>query len=143
MSITTIARKMEWDMGHRLESHRSKCKNLHGHRYTAEIILTGRVVSTSGDPERGMVADFDKAKELLACPIGYWDHGMMISTTDPWLSSLRGLGTKIIEVEFTPTAENIAKELFTYAAFELAGQTIDVVEVAVWETPSCKAVYRP
>ena len=39
--MLTITRKLEFDAGHRIPDHKSQCRNLHGHRYTLEITLTG------------------------------------------------------------------------------------------------------
>jgi hypothetical protein len=30
--------------GHRIPDHKSQCRNLHGHRYTVEITLVGKVI---------------------------------------------------------------------------------------------------
>jgi 6-pyruvoyltetrahydropterin/6-carboxytetrahydropterin synthase len=42
--MLTITRKLEFDAGHRIPDHNSQCRNLHGHRYTLLITLTGDVV---------------------------------------------------------------------------------------------------
>ena len=43
-----IVKIIQWDMGHRVLNHRSVCKGLHGHRYKAEICVSGNVVSEHG-----------------------------------------------------------------------------------------------
>lgn len=129
-------------MGHRVPDHGSLCRNIHGHRYKAELVIEGPVIEAVGDPERGMVADFSWPKQILSTVLEYWDHGLMLSTSDPWLSTLRELKTKIIEVEFIPTAERIAQDLFESATLQQTATQIKVVEVTVWETPNCKATYR-
>jgi 6-pyruvoyltetrahydropterin/6-carboxytetrahydropterin synthase len=139
MVNTTVTRRLEWDMGHRLEDHESKCRNLHGHRYAVELTLAGPVVTERGNSERGMVADFGRAKALLSTLLEEWDHGMMLSSTDPFLLVFKALPTKVITVEFAPTAENIASAIFKYASDKLYGSPVEVVTVTVWETPTCRA----
>ena len=42
MEITT---RLEFDAGHRIPSHKSNCKNLHGHRYCIEVTIKGDINS--------------------------------------------------------------------------------------------------
>ena len=39
--ITKIRRWIETDTGHRVPNHKSKCRNIHGHRYRWEVELEG------------------------------------------------------------------------------------------------------
>ena len=52
--MLTITRKLEFDAGHRIPDHKSQCRNLHGHRYTLEITLTGAVIDVEGNSDNGM-----------------------------------------------------------------------------------------
>ena len=61
MDITKI---IQWDMGHRIENHRSICRGLHGHRYKAEICISGELISESGVSDEGMVMDFADLKKI-------------------------------------------------------------------------------
>ena len=45
MKITKI---IQWDMGHRIQNHRSICRGLHGHRYKAEICIEGSIITEKG-----------------------------------------------------------------------------------------------
>ena len=38
---TKIRRWIETDTGHRVPNHKSKCRNIHGHRYRWEVELEG------------------------------------------------------------------------------------------------------
>ena len=62
MQITT---RLEFDAGHRIPSHKSQCKNLHGHRYAIEITLSGDIISQADASENGMVMDFSDGGNLL------------------------------------------------------------------------------
>lgn len=152
MSTTRISRRIEWDMGHRIPDHESLCKSPHGHRYAAEVVIEGPVVDKQGSPSHGMVADFGELKVILQFIPNRMDHAFMVYKDDPLAAYLAqfekhlyspnpvGDGIRIMEVDFVPTAENIAGYIFKKVA---ANSRLRVVEVTVWETPSCKAVYRP
>ena len=50
MKITKI---IQWDMGHRIQNHRSICRGLHGHRYKAEICIEGSIITSKRIIRRG------------------------------------------------------------------------------------------
>ena len=62
---TRIRRWVETDTGHRVPNHKSKCKNLHGHRYRWEAELEGDVVSSTGVSDEGMLMDFSDISKIL------------------------------------------------------------------------------
>src|SRR6267143_4473497 len=134
---TTITRQIEWEMGHRLPSHGSLCRFIHGHHYKAEVTIEGPIIEQKGSSEQGMVRDFGALKTVMSDVIQGWDHGLMLSTTDPWLATLRELDTKLIEVEFIPTAECIAAEMFR--RLSAIHYQLNLIQVTIWETPNCKA----
>lgn len=129
----TVTKRYEWDMGHRLPSHNGKCRRLHGHRYVAEIDVTGDVQARSG-----MVIDFYLFKTILDDTIGQWDHKTMLFHTDPMWHSLVAIAHTEPEnygcfpVPFIPTAENIAREIMRM----LSTRNWKVTRVRVYETPS-------
>ena len=53
-----IRRWVETDTGHRVPNHKSKCKNMHGHRYRWEVELEGEVVTEPGTSGEGMFDGF-------------------------------------------------------------------------------------
>ena len=67
MQITT---RLEFDAGHRIPSHKSQCRNLHGHRYAIEITLSGDVIHSEGVSDDGMVMDFSDVK-AIARSVGF------------------------------------------------------------------------
>ncbi len=130
-----ISRQIEFCYGHRLLNYQGKCKNLHGHN--------GRVVITLGAPgldERGMVLDFGEVKAALSRWIDETlDHRMILHRDDPAVPALAQLGEPLFLMDSNPTAENIARLIFEQAV----RQGFPVVEVSLWETPHCRATYRP
>ncbi|HEY1381672.1 MAG TPA: 6-carboxytetrahydropterin synthase [Gemmataceae bacterium] len=128
-----VTREIHFCYGHRLLDYDGKCRHLHGHNGTAVITLSGDRLD-----RRGMVVDFSDLKRV----VGGWidatlDHTMLLHKDDPVLPLLRERGERVHVLDVNPTAENIAKLIFDYAA----GQGFPVVEVRLWETPSCYAAY--
>ena len=58
-----ITREIGIDMAHRVTHHGSKCKNIHGHRYTIHAMVKGPLFE-SGE-QQGMVLDFGFLKEEM------------------------------------------------------------------------------
>ena len=143
-----IVKIIQWDMGHRVLHHRSICKGLHGHRYKAEICLSGYLVSESGMSEEGMVIDFADIKKISQDLIQKkLDHAFMVWEKDEELLIFfnESKGHKPVIVPFTPTAENVAAYIFK----ELKDKFTDVFQtglrlqsVKLWETPSSYALYE-
>jgi len=137
--MITITRKLEFDAGHRVMNHESKCATLHGHRYVVEIKATAPDLDAIG-----RVIDFSVLKEKIGTWLDlHWDHNVIVYSEDkethdallliprkkdPWVS------------KWNPTAENMANFLLKEKCPELLlGTDVTVQSVTVWETPNCKA----
>ncbi len=80
MQITT---RLEFDAGHRIPSHKSQCRNLHGHRYVIEITLSGDIIQNEGASEQGMVMDFSDVKAIARqAVVDPWDHAFLVYKAD-------------------------------------------------------------
>lgn len=166
-----ITREIGIDMGHRVTHHGSKCRNLHGHRYTVHATCSGPLF-TEGEQE-GMVLDFGFLKELMMDVIDKrCDHGMCLWEQDPFVKVLledpatiadviddvnangfclfnaphasNNIGGKYYIVPFVPTAENLARHWYEQLAFRVAEITLgqaSLVNIKVWETPNCSAQF--
>ena len=133
-----VARTLEFDTGHRLLKHEGKCRNYHGHRYKAEIIVT----TLAGLDHVGRVVDFGVIKAKVGGWIDeHWDHAMVLEQGDPLIPFLKENNQRVFVVENAPTAENLAEILFVVAANLLNDSGLRVVRVALWETPNCRADY--
>jgi 6-pyruvoyltetrahydropterin/6-carboxytetrahydropterin synthase len=130
---------LEWDAAHRVLRHESKCANLHGHRYKAEITCAAKL-----DP-LGRVVDFGRVKEIVGTWIDdNWDHTTLANEEDAVLISFvedQGLGRNVYTFEGEPTAENIALALLqiSQSLLDAAGVRVRVERVRVHETPNCWA----
>lgn len=128
-----VTREIWFCYGHRLLHYNGKCRHLHGHNGRAVISLEADRLDALG-----MVMDFTRVKEV----VGGWidtalDHKMLLHRDDPVLPMLRQQGEPVFVMDVNPTAENIARLIYEYAA----GQGFPVVEVQLWETDSCFATY--
>jgi len=141
-----ITRQVEFDAGHRIPHHGSKCRNAHGHRYTIEATLRGPVKPADGSPDEGMVIDFSDIKAALMRLIhDPWDHSFIVWAGDaPMLDALLLLGDnhKTVVVPCVPTVENLVQLAFDVlnAEFDrIYGKELTLVRVRLFETPTCWA----
>lgn len=134
-------------MGHRIPNHKSKCRNLHGHRYRAEITISGEIQNKKETSNEGMVLDFGDIKKMLNEEIiEKHDHSFMISENDNILYdfSEKNNDLKFSVVSFIPTAENIAKwlgEILERRLTKLYGGNFELYSLQLWETPTSSATY--
>ena len=129
----SVTKKIDFCYGHRLLNYEGKCKYLHGHNGRAVITLEAEQLD-----RLGMVMDFSLLKRV----VGGWidqaiDHRMLLHKDDPVLPYLRQQGEPVHVMEVNPTAENIARLIFE----RTASAGLPVIEVVLWETPNCHAVY--
>jgi len=153
----TITRRLEFDAGHRVYQHESKCNHIHGHRYVVEIECKGSL------DKLGRIVDFS----VIKTKFGKWiddnlDHGMILFKDDPLSKLWQFFGLKIatnaapyplahlIEssnpqkhfiMKKNPTAENLAEFLYKRANEILSEDGFTVTKMTVWETPNCRAEY--
>ena len=131
-----VTKQIEIDLGHRLMNHKSKCSRYHGHRYKIEVGVDDKVTIKKGVSDEGMVIDFGDLKEIMMQEIdAKFDHRFIIEKGDLLSdSAFRSLG--IIEVDFPPTAENLAKHWYL-----LIEPKLRISYVKVWETPTSTAIF--
>lgn len=141
-----ITKEIEIDMGHRVPNHKSKCRNLHGHRYKIEVGVDDKVIATPGSSDEGMVIDFSDLKQIMMDEIdAKFDHGFVMYADDIFAEQFNKMklneGQKIIFVGFIPTAENLASHWYHLIKPRLAERKIKIHHVKIWETPSSTATY--
>ena len=123
-------KKFKFELAHRLvSSYSKKCQSIHGHSYIAEVTLESEHLNADG-----MVMDFGELKDRFSHLIDAWDHSYMFFKddilADHYKSMLRVVPMRMIEVDYNPTAENMAYHIFR-AAVE---NDLPVKEVRVQET---------
>ncbi len=168
-----IEREIGIDAGHRVMTHGSKCQNIHGHRYRIVARCKGEILIPDGEQEAMVLDFGFLKELMMRHIDGPCDHGLIMYLKDPWLSHLlvsdgalsiisdivgregfyasgmhvstKTLG-KMYIVDFIPTAENLARHWFQLLELQVRNlshgyATLD--SVIVWETPNCKAEYKP
>lgn len=152
-----VSKQVEFDAGHRVPLHGSKCRSPHGHRYVVKATCAGSpVVERAAD--EGMVVDFADLKEWMATEVSErLDHSFMVFEGDlPMRRALEqgaaldettaGEQWRVVCMPVVPTAENLAKWCFERlepVVDDHWRRNVSLYEVEVWETPTSMARYRP
>jgi 6-pyruvoyltetrahydropterin/6-carboxytetrahydropterin synthase len=142
-----VIKEIQWDMGHRVTNHHSQCRNLHGHRYRAEICVEGNLVNITGISDEGMVIDFGDIKKIATEQVhDVLDHGFMVWDKDKVLTKFfnKNKDQKHLVVPFVPTSENIAAWIFNQLDKHIKdkyGTGLRLYSIKLWETPTSSAVY--
>jgi 6-pyruvoyltetrahydropterin/6-carboxytetrahydropterin synthase len=141
-NLMQITRKIEFDAGHRIPNHKSKCRNMHGHRYVLEATVEGNIKEADTiSSDAGMVHDFSDLKEVMDAAITRpWDHGFLvwINDTDARKALENFSDHKTIILDCIPTAENLvslAAKLISNGLHDV-GSNLKLVKVRLYETPN-------
>jgi 6-pyruvoyltetrahydropterin/6-carboxytetrahydropterin synthase len=111
-----------FDAAHELKGYPGECRDLHGHTWDVEVTVAGGRLD-----DIGIVYDFKRLKDDLATVLDRYDHGHL-NAVAPF-------------DELNPTAENLARVIYDALQGEI-GPEVDLVEVAVWESPIARIAYR-
>ena len=129
-----VTKVMEFAYGHRLLNHNGKCRYLHGHNGMVEVDIDSEALDSMG-----MVIDFSRVSEVVKAWVDTnLDHRMLLHRDDPMTAVFQDAGEPVFVMDENPTAENIARLIWTAA--RAAG--LEVAEVRVWETSTSRASYR-
>lgn len=129
-----------FDSAHFLSGYEGKCANIHGHRWTVEVVVESAELIGSGD-KRGMVIDFGDLKKAVRALADEFDHALIYedgSLRPATVAALEAESFRLIPVDFRPTAENFARSFCE----RLTGEGLPVKSVTVYETPENCAVYE-
>lgn len=133
--MITCTRRIEFDAAHRVMEHESKCKYLHGHRYSVEAAFRAEALD-----DKGRVIDFGVIKQELGGWIDReWDHTAILHEADRPLGEQleTATGQKVYYLPYNPTAENIARYLYETVCPRLfASLGVECVAIRVYETPN-------
>ncbi len=124
-----IAKKFDWEMGHRLPEHFGLCKNIHGHSYKMIVEFEGEL------DEQGMVIDFYDVEKIINPIIEKLDHAFMVKEDDEiTLEFLEKLNSKKVVVNFVATVENICNYISDKIIKSNLPKNIKIINVRVYET---------
>lgn len=144
--MITISKEIEFDAGHRVPNHKSKCRNPHGHRYRVVATITGTIVDEAGASDEGMLLDFGDLKSVLVSFVhDPLDHAFIIyeGDRDLW-KCFQDTPFNLVVFPYIPTAENIARwcwEQIEGPLRESFRGNFWLDNVEVWETPTSTATY--
>jgi 6-pyruvoyltetrahydropterin/6-carboxytetrahydropterin synthase len=118
----TLTVKDHFDAAHALVGYPGQCRNLHGHTWDVEVSVSGTQLD-----DVGIVYDFQDLKAKLHAILDSYDH-KYLNEVPPFDS-------------MNATAENLARVVYERIEAQLPAG-IRLVEVAVWESPIARLVYR-
>ena len=129
-------KQFKFELAHRLvSSYSKKCQSIHGHSYLAEVTLEDEHLN-----EDGMVLDFGEVKDKFSHLIDAWDHSYMFYSkdilSDHYKAMLKVVPMRMVEVDYNPTAENMAYHIFRACV----DNNLPVKEVRVQETKTGWAI---
>ena len=119
-----ISVEQHFDAAHFLRGYQGKCEALHGHRYRVVV-----KIASSGVDDIGIAYDFTELKQHLSGVISRFDH-TCLNDLPPF-------------DQMNPSAENIAKNIYGELQPKLAGATVSIAGIEVWESPQTGVIYTP
>lgn len=141
--MVMITRRVEFDAGHRIPDHNSKCRNMHGHRYVLEATVTGELVIEGSS--KGMVQDFGDLKAIMQGAVADpWDHAFLFFKDDtPVRAALEMMGPqhKHVALDFVPTVENLVEAAANALQMHMPTRVL-LCAVRLYETPNCWADWQ-
>ena len=119
----TLTTMVEFSSAHTLVGHSGPCKKMHGHNWKVEVEITGEKLD-----KIGMVVDFKEIRKATNLVVGELDH--------EFLNNLEPFS------EDNPTAENIARYIFTKLSEEFSNKNVKVNSIKLWETDKSAVSYK-
>ncbi len=130
-----IAKDFRWEMAHRLQCHKGKCYNLHGHSYRMQVEFEGNINSNTG-----MVLDYFDVKDIVAPLVNRLDHTVIIWNKDTKLiEKISELDSASVIVPFETTAENLVRYFLEKILLANLPKEIRKIKVRVCETENTYA----
>lgn len=130
-----ISKDFRWEMGHRLQCHKGKCYNLHGHSYKLQVEFEGNI-----DANTGMVMDYFDVKDVVAPIVNKLDHTVVVWDKDTELiDMLKKLNTAHVILPFETTAENLVGYFLSEISKADITSGISKIKVRVCETENTYA----
>ena len=119
----TLTTMVEFSSAHTLVGHSGPCKKMHGHNWKVEVEITGDKLD-----KIGMVVDFKEIRKATNLIVDELDH--------EFLNNLEPFS------EDNPTAENIARYIFTKLSEEFSNKNVKVNSIKLWETDKSAVSYK-
>lgn len=114
--------RTEFSAAHQLRGYEGPCEQMHGHNWVVET-----AVRCPGLDDRGLAMDFKVIREKTRHAFSSLDHSLL-NERPPF-------------DRVNPSAENIARHLFTELSAGIAEAGASLYRVTVYETPDASASY--
>lgn len=135
-----IKSEQSFDSAHFLMDYEGKCRNIHGHRWRV-IIEVKSANLQAGRQLEGMVVDFSALKKDIKEEVDLFDHALIVekdSLKTSTLEAFRDEGFCLVETDFRPTAERLAKYFYD----KMVARGYQVKSATVYETLNNCATYE-
>ena len=119
-----ISVEKHFDAAHFLRGYKGKCEALHGHHFRVVVKIESSEVN-----DIGIAYDFTDLKQHLGDILARFDH-TCLNDVPPF-------------DKINPSSENIATTIYDELKTKLAGTTVSIASVEVWESPQQGIVYSP
>jgi len=138
----TIRKKFRFEMAHILrEAYTKVCSDtIHGHSYVLEIFFRGEELNSAG-----MVIDFGEIKNKIQKIVDALDHALLIPKGiehEAYWKDILPLNKKAKMVDFNPTAEEMAREIFYQIQSISKKMDVLLYKVRLHETETGYAEYQ-
>ncbi len=145
LPIIRISKRFSFECAHALSGYNGPCKNIHGHSYELEIVVSGQPQFGNETVPEGMVMDFTEIKAIVKYRIlSLLDHKLVIHERDaPKYEQLKETHS-IVTLPYNPTCEMlvifIQGKLFEYLPAHVRLETVRLRETSTaWaEWHSCE-----
>lgn len=136
--IIRITKEFTFDMAHALFNYDGLCQNIHGHTYTLQVTLKGRINTDENSPKQGMVIDFGELKKIIKTPIvDAFDHALVLNDKQNIPQAIVNFQSaeKLIALPFQPTCENLVAH-FAGIIQKTLPETASLHSLRLYETPN-------
>lgn len=135
--MVRIYKDFTFEAAHQLEGYEGACANVHGHSYKLRVGLSGMPEEGRG-PSGDFLMDFSifkkRVKEIF---LDEWDHSFLARGDEAILPALKEHGSKIVNLGFRPTAENMCRHILW--ELHLSGLPVESVILHETETSCAEA----
>jgi len=133
-----VTKRFTIPVGHRLSKHMGRCQNWHGHNF--DIMVS---VSSNELNDNDMVIDFSDLKSVAMSVLDEWDHCLLVNKNDPIAKHPEFRDEfRIIAFNFDPTAERMARVLFSSISYRLKERyNANLEKITVYENENSHVTY--
>lgn len=131
----TIKRSFHFHAAHRNDDlPNERCFSIHGHTYYLDCHF-----ALEKPENRSYSVLFSDIERRVTKVIDAFEHSLIINRSDPFYKILEPTGTKLCVLEFTPSAENVAKLLFERIK---ESTKLNLIQVDLRETTTSVVSYK-